>query len=420
MNDNSSPIFLAKKSEKGQAIVMIAILLIVILGFTALAIDGGRIYSERRTAQNAADAAAMSAALTKCSKGNITAAAQQIAASNGFNNDGINNIITVNSPPNSGPYANDAKYVEVIIETRILPGFASVIHPEPFSFNGRAVSHCTISSSTGGAASGTPYANAIVVLDKTECKAMKITGNGNVTVVSGGVFVNSSCAGADPALVLSGNGNLNAKPIAVVGGTASKGNGKLSQAATHPTAITAFWTIPTPPKPAGTCQTVDKNATVIDPGLYCGITPKKDLTMNPGIYWIESGGFDMSSNANVTADKVMIYFGPNGGGLKITGNGNLYLTAPISGDYKGMALFADVANGSLMDMSGNGNLTLTGTTYASAGIVKITGNGTNLTLTAQIISDQLELAGNGNLTIRYDATKFYIPPANSASISLDE
>ncbi len=50
-------------SEKGQAIVLLMLGIVVLLGFTALAIDGGMVYSQRRQSQNAADAAALAGAL---------------------------------------------------------------------------------------------------------------------------------------------------------------------------------------------------------------------------------------------------------------------------------------------------------------------------------------------------------------------
>jgi uncharacterized membrane protein len=50
------------KEEKGQAMVLLVLAFIVLLGFTALAIDGGMVYSDRRTSQNAADAASLAGA----------------------------------------------------------------------------------------------------------------------------------------------------------------------------------------------------------------------------------------------------------------------------------------------------------------------------------------------------------------------
>src|SRR5512139_2848387 len=49
-------------SERGQAIVLIVLAIIALLGFTALAVDGSLVYSDRRWAQNAADASALAGA----------------------------------------------------------------------------------------------------------------------------------------------------------------------------------------------------------------------------------------------------------------------------------------------------------------------------------------------------------------------
>ena len=48
--------------EQGQAIVILALMMIGLLAFAALAIDGGNAYVERRRAQNGADAAALAGA----------------------------------------------------------------------------------------------------------------------------------------------------------------------------------------------------------------------------------------------------------------------------------------------------------------------------------------------------------------------
>ncbi len=50
------------RNEDGQAMVMVALMMVVILGFSALAIDGGRLYIARSKMQNAADAAALAGA----------------------------------------------------------------------------------------------------------------------------------------------------------------------------------------------------------------------------------------------------------------------------------------------------------------------------------------------------------------------
>src|SRR5688572_8207420 len=52
-----------ESDERGQAIVLVALSLVVLLLFAALAVDGGRFVSERRYLQNAADAAALAGVL---------------------------------------------------------------------------------------------------------------------------------------------------------------------------------------------------------------------------------------------------------------------------------------------------------------------------------------------------------------------
>lgn len=51
-----------QKEESGQIIIILAVSLIVILGVAALAVDGGMLYTERRFAQNAADASSLAGA----------------------------------------------------------------------------------------------------------------------------------------------------------------------------------------------------------------------------------------------------------------------------------------------------------------------------------------------------------------------
>src|SRR5688500_3092759 len=50
-------------SEKGQALIIVTLAAVGIFSFAALAIDGSMVFSDKRHAQNAADTAALAAAL---------------------------------------------------------------------------------------------------------------------------------------------------------------------------------------------------------------------------------------------------------------------------------------------------------------------------------------------------------------------
>ena len=82
-----------KLQERGQSLVLIALAAVALFGFSALAIDGSRVFSDRRNAQNAADTAALSAALAKIRGDSYVDAAVDRATSNGYLDDIPNNDI---------------------------------------------------------------------------------------------------------------------------------------------------------------------------------------------------------------------------------------------------------------------------------------------------------------------------------------
>lgn len=130
--------------ENGQAIVLMVLVLAGLVAIVALAVDGGRLYYEQRTAQNAADNASLSGALALCQGNNVNTAAFASAVTNGFNNDGSTNSVAVNSPPSQGPNAGDVEHVEVIINSAQQPAFSQVVYTGSLESTVRAVSSCDL------------------------------------------------------------------------------------------------------------------------------------------------------------------------------------------------------------------------------------------------------------------------------------
>lgn len=54
------------RQEEGQSLIQVALMLVVLIGFVGLALDGGDFYAERRRMQNAADAGALAGAWAMC------------------------------------------------------------------------------------------------------------------------------------------------------------------------------------------------------------------------------------------------------------------------------------------------------------------------------------------------------------------
>src|SRR2546426_2929498 len=98
MNMNTS------KKQKGFVLVVLALLLVALIGFLALAVDIGVLYSARTSAQEVADAAALAGAFTFI---NDTQSSQPQTASSNALQVALNNSI-LGQPVAAGNVAHNA------------------------------------------------------------------------------------------------------------------------------------------------------------------------------------------------------------------------------------------------------------------------------------------------------------------------
>src|ERR1700758_4526191 len=68
------------RSQRGQAIVMVGLIMVVLFGFLGLAMDGGRGYLDRRSLQASVDAASLAAAYNYMNTADPTQAEQAATA----------------------------------------------------------------------------------------------------------------------------------------------------------------------------------------------------------------------------------------------------------------------------------------------------------------------------------------------------
>src|SRR2546426_1043704 len=100
----------------GQAVVLFAALALGLISMIGLAIDAGLLYSARRAAQDAADAAAIAGAIVMRQEGDpedIVAAARDDAARNGYSGSDV----TIEYPPLTGAHAGNILYIRVTLAT---------------------------------------------------------------------------------------------------------------------------------------------------------------------------------------------------------------------------------------------------------------------------------------------------------------
>ena len=129
------------ESQRGQVLPIVALLLAVLMGFAAFAVDLGYLRYQQRLQQTASDHAAIAAAWqlqassstspSSCgdpaqpgSPPAVCTAGQNAAAANWFTNNGPKTYVSVNYPPASGAFAGDPSAVETVITVQ-QPSFFS-------------------------------------------------------------------------------------------------------------------------------------------------------------------------------------------------------------------------------------------------------------------------------------------------------
>jgi Putative Flp pilus-assembly TadE/G-like len=421
--------------RRGHTVILVAVCLLPILGVTAIVIDGGILLSDRRQAQRAADSAALAAAtdlFTKWtqnagadSNGIAVRSARTTAAANGYADDGTNSTVTVNVPPQSGTFAGQAGYAEVIIGYNQQRLFSGIWSSAKLPVSARAVARGL----------WTPASPGILVLDPTGNNALDVSASGNVTVTNGGAVIvdsNSASGGAtfgDTGSVVatainlgdntynhSSSGTLYAPAVGLTSGINYNQLPTPDPLAALPEPSRPALP-PTPPTMTGQTYSTDDGVNFsgtgtldLYPGSYAGITSTGSGSIllhanpdgSPGIYYLGSQGLSITNVGSLTGSNVMIY--SNGqGNVSLTGSGALNLSPPTSGTYQGITLFQERSSNKQINVSGQGNVNLSGTFYAAAAKVSITGSGnyTN-TIGSQWIAGQLAVTGQGSFTVNYN------------------
>ena len=422
------------KSEKGQALIIVAFAIVALIGFAALAIDGGMVFSDRRHAQNAADTAALAAALARINVESYTDAGLARAASNGYDNDGVSNVVEVYLCSETGntcqlPSGIDrSEYIQVKITSYVNTTFARVIGRNQVTNHVEAISRAVLPEITAW------FDGKALVSVMEGCKGdggdlnhpFTVGGNGTTIVNDSGIFINSLCS---IAFVDSGNSNLVTTDdgVCVVGGIQPGVNGV------------------TPP-PTGHCGTqIDINQYEL-PSLdsYCGdpgditgsggdyeawpgyfdktgnqtfpdVTPAGTLKLNKGVYCLYNGmnlnsnwediTTDLNGNGVHDPDSEGVLFYVPGGDVTFNGGSTLHIHAISSGlpnNLLNYLIYVPLTNEANITISGNNGSNFTGTILAPASSCTLQGSGTAFSMDAQMICYDTTITGDGNIDITFN------------------
>ncbi|HEX9494254.1 MAG TPA: pilus assembly protein TadG-related protein, partial [Candidatus Limnocylindria bacterium] len=277
------------RDEGGQILIMTALLLTVLLFAVGIAFNLGTLFVERRTMQEAVDAAAFGGSVVLFNGGTNAAAVSAATTDLSLNGYSASNLmLTIVSPPTSGTYAYNVDYVAVTasrrVETPLLP-----------SEGGTTLVGVSATAGAFGKASNF----AFMAISPSATNAFQVNNSADVTVTGGSVQVNSSAA---TAATKSGAGQLN-----LTGGTAKSVGGQTGFSswttgqASQPDPLSGFLR----PSTIGVTTYGAQNLTTT-------------TTLQPGIY---SGGINISGNGTITFAAGTFILA--GGGLSVTGTPRL-------------------------------------------------------------------------------------------------
>jgi hypothetical protein len=251
-----------------------------------------------------------------------------------------------------------------------------------------------------------------MALSPSGADAFVNNGIGAFAVVGASIYVNSN----DPAAFhQNGIGPVLASSVEIVGGRVnSAGALLLAKVRTGVDPIgdpLASFPVPntaTMPVKSGAKLVINSILpTILQPGIYRGGIQIKGLsvvTMLPGIYVMDGGGFEVIGLASVVGVDTMIYntsITQPAGPINFNTTGVVSMVPQLSGTYQGFSIFQDRNQATPISLTGYGVTAILGTIYAPAAPLSLTGlAGVGLdTLGGAYIVNTIAVGGVGNINV---------------------
>ena len=396
------------REDAGSTAVITALLVPMLVAGIGFGVETGLWYAQQRGLQHAADVAVHAAALRKNSGADsqdMRAAASHIAAKTGFPI--ANDVLRLDSPAATGPNAGDPSTVELRVSMTQNRLFSAILDDEPIVLNARAVARIEQQSNA-----------CILALAKTAPGAVSVGGSTAVALDGCDIASNSN---ASDSIAMYGPSSLSTGCMQTVGRASTTASltltecGKVREEAAP--VSDPYRTVPEP-LVSGTC-TDDKvgkpnRTTTLSPkenhssGLkvmrFCsGMSIGGPVTLEPGLYIVENGDVTMSGGGSIAGTGVTIYMTKNAR-MRLTGNGDVNLTAPTSGPYSGLLFFGGRnQTGVEHKIAGTTGSVIQGAVYLPASDVEYRGNSAHSDGCTQIIANTIDFNGNSSLGAKCEA-----------------
>jgi Flp pilus assembly protein TadG len=390
-----------RPKEHGQALIVVVLAIVALAGMAGLVVDGGNAFLDRRNAQNAADSAALAAAVTRVrgtTGQSISGAAFSAAAQNGYDNNGTSNIVEVHHPPISGPYKDNEEYVQVIITSHVKTYFARLVGRKELTNKVEATAR-TKTPEVREILNGQAVISLAPVSDCNNHKSFWVHGEATLDITGGGVFVNSD--NNQCAFIQQGSGSIRIQDnhqINVVGAASIQKPQLLTPGVTVGVASSPY---PPPfflPKfGCGGEAEISEDGTTMTSGSWDDVFPP------PGVTQLEGGTYCLKKGMDITGDLEgsNVTFKVEDGDIHWSGTANIVLDAPNTGDLKGLLLFVPMNNPNKIVLNGGADSNIKGTILAPASAIHINGNDSDAGFKSQIIGYTIDVNGDSNVVIYY-------------------
>lgn len=385
-----------RSSESGQALVMVAMCMTIVMGALGLAIDVGLLFHTKQRVQIAADAAATAASLDYLYNQSVSSAqAAGLAASaeNGFTNGSDGVTVTVTVPPQDGPNQSNG-FAEAIVSKRAATDFMAVFGLSTMKVAARSVA--------GAPAIG----QACIWLMNSTGTGLQLQGAYDIEAPNCGIYVNSSST--DAVSVTGNGGTVNAESLDAVGDSVPSHQ-------TNPTPVTPNapprsnpWPSLTGPSTPGSCS-ITSSATTVNSSNVAAVSGSSSSPVvcftnavtlsgvtlpgaDSGVVYVFENGVSLSGTVTLgsgTYDSTTsTYSNTQGAVMEIQngslsqGNAVLNAYAPTSGAYNGVALLQPATNTTELQVQfGSSNEVLDGYIYAPGAEVYLQDHGGGISTT---------------------------------------
>ena len=428
----------SRKSESGQVIAFLAICFVVLMGFAALAIDGGMLYSDRRHAQNAADASALAGGCGAacfmrthnvnynafiCGTSGVTST-QNAAETAAILNAGINDYVIDNDISDDhgvtaicaindlGTYED--KHLDIVtkITRDTTTNFAHLLYDGPLRNEVEAIARIYPPTPLA-------FGKAIVSLNDSACSGNSngiiFSGSSNTTVTGGGVWSNGCLTGNGTSFTVS----VNNGGVGFSGASAGTLSNITPAPQYRPNQLPDYSTVVDEPNCVGLPNRTVPNTgdATLESGIYDKIKwTGGALTLNPGLYCITGSQGMTVTGGSVLGDGVTIFLST--GGVTISGNVSpVDLRAPEESPAPAPAIpgiLFYLANGNTNTISVTGNSTsfYLGTVYAPEGNLYFSGSsGSDPTFNTQLIGNNIEVSGGATIDINFNEDENFEKPS---------